>query len=85
MLLAHPAQPYHGLQALLMIGVLSLMRGAARGAIARARQHHSHLPEELRVVPLVRSIDPPPIGPTTRLLRTRWLARMLVATRPIAP
>jgi len=85
MLITHPVQPYQGLQALLMIGVTALVRGAARGVLERARRHHSHVPEEWRARPLLRSISPPASGPQTRLPRTHWLARMLVATRPLTP
>jgi len=85
MLVTHPVQPYQGLQALFLFGVVALVRGAARGALKRARRRHGHVPETLRSRPLLRTVRRATSDSSTAVPRSRWLSRMLAATRPVTP
>jgi hypothetical protein len=85
MLIVHPIQPYYGLRALLTIGVMVLVRGAARGALSRARRQYDDQTSKVGTRPLLLSLVPPLDDPRMLLPRTRWLARMLAATRPLTP
>ena len=85
MLVVHPIQPYYGLWALLTIGVMALVRGAARGALSRARRQYNDQPSRVGGRPLLLSLGPALNNPRMSLPRARWLARMLAATRPLTP
>ena len=85
MLVVHPAQPYYGLRALWTIGVMVLVRGAARGALSRARRQYDDETSTVGTRPPLLSIVPTLDGPRMSLPRARWLARMLAATRPLTP
>lgn len=75
------------LLALSVRGVVLLVRMGARRALSQARRVHdeqSSLPKNLR--PLSRLWEDP-LGECSHRppLQTRWLARVLVASRPLGP
>lgn len=85
MLIVHPIQPYYGLRALFTIGVMVLVRGAAREALSRARRQYDDQPSKVGARPLLLTLVSSLDDPRMSLPRTRWLVRMLGATRPLTP